>query len=206
MIRRLPRLLAALLLVAALPVLSSCYVPDEFRAEIRIARNGDFSLDYKGVLTWAPLYKEIVSGKVSGAEAQEKIELIRRDLQRDDQFTSIRSMGRGQFAVTYHRTGNFVANPGMVTFVRRNSRILSIDARPDGSVKVFVETPNMDKARPLAEAGLLVRGSLRVISNMRVVGTPNVTASYKDPDDSWSVYDWELDGTRPAYPEIDFRR
>ncbi len=206
MIRRLPRLLAALLLVAALPVLSSCYVPDEFRAEIRIARNGDFSLDYKGVLTWAPLYKEIVSGKVSGAEAQEKIELIRRDLQRDDQFTSIRSMGRGQFAVTYHRTGNFVANPGMVTFVRRNSRILSIDARPDGSVKVFVETPNMDKARPLAEAGLLVRGSLRVISNMRVVGTPNVTASYKDPDDNWSVYDWELDGTRPAYPEIDFRR
>ena len=158
------------------------------------------------MLTWAPLYKEIVSGKVSGAEAQEKIELIRRDLQRDDQFTSIRSMGRGQFAVTYHRTGNFVANPGMVTFVRRNSRILSIDARPDGSVKVFVETPNMDKARPLAEAGLLVRGSLRVISNMRVVGTPNVTASYKDPDDNWSVYDWELDGTRPAYPEIDFRR
>lgn len=205
MIGRLPRLLAVLLL-AALPVLSSCYVPDQFRAEIRIARNGDFSLDYKGVLTWAPLYKEIVAGRYSPAEAQEKIEMIRRDLKRDDQFTSIRSIGRGQFDVTYHRTGNFVANPGMVSFVRRNARILNIDARPDGTVTVFAETPNIDKARPLAEAGLLVRGSLRVISNMRVAGTPNATATYKEPDGEWTVYDWILDGTAPAYPEIVFQR
>ena len=36
MIRRLPRLLAALLLVAALPVLSSCYVPEQI---VNIAKN-----------------------------------------------------------------------------------------------------------------------------------------------------------------------
>lgn len=206
MIRRLPRLFAVLLLCLALPALSSCYVPDQFRAEIRIAKNGDYSIDYKGVLTWMPLYMDIVAGKYTQTEAQEKIEVIRRDLKRDDQFTSIRSIGRGQFDVTYRRTGNFVATPGMVSFVRRNARILNIDARKDGSITVFAETPNMDKARPMAEAGLLVRGSLRVISNMRVVGAPNANATYKDPNGEWTVYDWILDGTAPAYPEITFRR
>lgn len=206
MIRCLPRLLAALLLVAALPALASCYVPDRFRAEIRIARNGDFTLDYKGILTWAPLYMEIAAGKYSEAEAQEKIEGIRRDLKRDSQFTSIRSIGRGQFEVAYRRTGNYVANPGMVSFVRRNARILNIDARPDGTVTVFAETPNIDKARPMAEAGLLVRGSLRVISDMKVSGASNANATYKDPNGDWTVYDWSLDGTAPTYPTITFRR
>lgn len=206
MIRRLPRLFAALLLCLALPVLSSCYVPDQFRAEIRIARNGDYSIDYKGVLTWMPLYMDIVAGKYTQAGAQEKIEAIRRDLKRDDQFTSIRSIGRGQFDVAYRRTGNFVATPGMVSFVRRNARILNIDARANGSVTVFAETPNIDKARPMAEAGLLVRGSLRVISNMRVMGASNANATYKEPDGEWTVYDWILDGTAPTFPEIVFRR
>lgn len=206
---RLPRrlrLIAALLLIAALPVLSSCYVPDQFRAEIRIARNGDFSLTYDGVLTWAPLYMEIANGTLAGADAQQKIEGIRRDLARDRQFTSIRSIGRGQFAVQYRRTGNLAANPGLITFVRRNAKILNIDARPNGSVTVYAETPNIDKARPMAEAGLLVRGSLRVISDMRVADPGNPSAVYPDQTSGWTVYDWILDGTRPTYPRIVFQR
>lgn len=200
------RFLVAALLIAVLPVLSSCYVPDEFAAEIRIARNGDYSLTYNGVLTWAPLYMQIVRGEVTGDAVQDKIEAIRRDIKRDPQFTSVRSMGRGQFAVQYKRTGNYVATPGMVTFVRRNAKIFNIDARDEGSVTVYAETPNIDKARPMAEAGLLVRGTLRVISDMRVVDPGNPTAVYSDKDSDWKVYDWILDGTKPVYPQIVFHR
>ncbi len=209
MIARLPRPLRFLglaLLVAVLPLLSSCYVPDEFAAEIRVARNGDYSLTYNGVLTWAPLYMQIVRGEVSGDAAQEKIEAIRNDIKRDPQFTSVRSMGRGQFAVQYKRTGNFVATARMVTFVRRNAKIFNIDARDDGTVTIYAETPNIDKARPMAEAGLLVRGTLRVISDMRVVDPGNPSAVYSDKDSDWKVYDWILDGTKPVYPKIVFRR
>ncbi len=203
---RLLRWLGLALLAAMLPVLSSCYVPDEFAAEIRVARNGDYSLTYNGVLTWAPLYMQIVRGEVTGDAAQEKIEAIRRDIKRDPQFTSVRSMGRGQFAVQYKRTGNFVATPGMVTFVRRNAKIFNIDPRDDGSVTVYTETPNIDKARPMAEAGLLVRGTLRVISDMRVVDPGNPSAVYSDKESDWKVYDWILDGTKPVYPQIVFHR
>ena len=200
------RCLAIALLIAVLPILSSCYVPDKFNAEIRVARNGDYSLTYSGVLTWAPLYMEIARGEVTGDAIQEKIEAIRRDIKRDPQFTYVRSIGRAQFEVRYKRTGNFAATPGMVTFVRRNAKIFNIDARADGTVTVYAETPNIDKLRPMAEAGLLVRGTLRVISDMRVVNPGNPTAVYSDKDSDWTVYDWIIDGTKPVYPQIVFHR
>ncbi|MBN2751851.1 MAG: hypothetical protein JXQ84_04005 [Rhodospirillaceae bacterium] len=200
------RPLALLLVVMAAPILSSCYIPDQFRAEIRIARNGDFSITYDGILTWAQLYMDIRTGKVKGPEIQEKIEAIRRDLKRDTQFTDVRSLGAGQFAVKYRRTGNLAANSGLITFIRRNERIIDIDSRVNGRVSVVAQTPNPDKLEPLAEAGLFVRGSLRVMSNMRVIGKPDAAAIYEDTESGWTVYDWVIDGTRSIYPTIVFQR
>lgn len=200
------RLFALLLIAGCAPLLASCYVPDEFRAEIRIARNGDFSLSYEGVLTWAQLYVDAVNGKISGKELQDKIEIVRRDIKRDPQFTYVRSMGRGQFEVKYTRTGNLNVRTGYVTFVRRNANILSIDNRPNGHVVVEAQTPNMDKLQPLADAGLLVRGSLRVYSELPVVGQSNATAIYSDAASGWTAYDWVFDGTRPLFPRIEFQR
>ncbi|WP_337995573.1 hypothetical protein [Oleispirillum naphthae] len=200
------RPLALLLVLAAAPVLSSCYVPDQFRAEIRIARNGDFSLSYDGVLTWAQIYIDIRNGKLKGPEIQEKIEAVRRDLKRDTQFTEVRSLGAGQFAVKYRRTGNLAANTGMMTFIRRNARILDIISETNGRVTVAAQTPNRDKLQPLAEAGLMVRGSLRLATDMRVVAKPNATAAYEDKESGWTVYDWIIDGTKPVYPFAVFQR
>jgi len=203
---RWTRPLALLLMLASVPVLSSCYVPDEFRAEIRIARNGDFSLSYDGVLTWAQIYVDIRNGKLKGPAIQEKIEAVRRDLKRDTQFTEVRSLGAGQFAVKYRRTGNLAANTGMMTFIRRNERILDIISETNGRVTVAAQTPNQDKLKPLAEAGLMVRGSLRLATDMRVVVKPNATATYEDKESGWTVYDWIIDGTKPVYPLGVFQR
>ena len=149
---------------------------------------------------------DIRSGKIKGPEIQEKIEAVRRDLKRDTQFTDVRSMGAGQFAVKYKRTENLAANPGLITFIRRNARIIDIDSRVNGCVNIVVQVPNPDKLQPLAEAGLLVRGSLQVLSDMRVVGGHNATASYEDKNTGWTVYDWIIDGTRVFYPQITSQR
>jgi hypothetical protein len=201
---RIPAL--CFLLAAVLPLLSSCYVPDRFRAEIRIARNGDFSMTYDGVLTWAPLYMDIRDGRVKGPEIQDKIESIRKDLKRDPQFLDVRSLGAGQFAVKYKRTGNLATNTGLITFVRRNARIIDIDSRANGRVGVMAQTPNAEKFKPLADAGLTIRGSLRVMSDMRLAGPHNATAVYADKESGWTVYDWIIDGSKPVFPEIVFQR
>ncbi len=204
--RRWTRLPAVLFLLAALPLLSSCYVPDQFRAEIRLARNGDFSITYDGVLTWAPLYTDIRSGKVKGPEIQEKVESIRRDLKRDPQFTDVRSLGAGQFMVKYKRTGNLASSIGLITFIRRNARIIDIDNRANGRVAILVQTPNPEKFKLLNDAGLMIRGSLRVMSELRLAGPHNAGAVYEDKASGWTVYDWIIDGSQPVFPEIVFRR
>jgi len=163
-------------------------------------------MTYDGVLTWVKLYMDLREGKLSGDAAQDRIEIIRRDLKRDTQFTNIRSLGNGQFDVKYRRTGSLSSGTGLITFVRRNARILEIDSRPNGKVTVKASTPNIDKARYLAQAGLLVRGSLRVMTNLRLIGNHNATAVYQDPNSDWTVYDWIIDGKKPVYPFIQFRR
>jgi len=200
------RFATVFVLIAALPLISSCYIPDQFRAEIRMARNGDYSLTYDGILTWVPLYMGIRDGSIKGKEARDRIEIIRRDLKRDTQFTDVRSLGTGQFHIKYKRTGNFATKAGLITFVRRNARILDIDSRANGIVTIKAYTPNMDKARPLAEAGLLIRGSLRVMTDLPLIGKHNATAVYKDKNTGYVVYDWIFEGDRPIYPKIKFRR
>jgi len=186
------------------PLLASCYVPDQFRAEIRLAANGDYSLSYQGMLTWAPVYMKIRTGELSGAELRKKVEEVRADLKRDPQFTEIRSLGGGQFAVKYYRTGNFGSKPAFISFVRRSSQLMSLESR-DRILTVAAQTPNPEKAKPLQEAGLMIRGSLRVFSQLPVVGEPGAMAVFPDKASGWTAYDWYIDGTKPVYPKIVFR-
>ncbi|MBF0094250.1 MAG: hypothetical protein HQL34_06870, partial [Alphaproteobacteria bacterium] len=91
--------LAVVLLIAA--GLASCYVPDDFKAEIRVASNGDFAMSYEGILTWAPLYSDIKDGKLAPADIPAKIALFEEDLRRDTNFKEIKSIGKGRYQVRY---------------------------------------------------------------------------------------------------------
>ncbi len=74
---------AALVLVAAL---AACYLPNNYKSEIRIGRTGDFALAFYGELVWAPLYRDIQNGKFNSEQIPAEIELIRKDLVRDPEF------------------------------------------------------------------------------------------------------------------------
>lgn len=194
---RLGRMLLAMAL--ALPILASCYVPDDFLAEIRMARNGDFALVYRGKLTWAPLWNDIRDGKLTPKELEEKTAAIQRDLERDSFFTSVRSVGRGQFEVAYERIGNLQASR-KVSFVRRgNAEMMSIELRSDNEVHFRTRSDPRVTPQDMADRGLTHRGRLRVVTNLPVLlhnahemrqGLPGY------PD--YVIYDWTITAsTRP---------
>ena len=39
---------------------ASCFVPDDYQCEIRVTRDGSYGITFIGVLTYAPLYGQIV--------------------------------------------------------------------------------------------------------------------------------------------------
>ncbi|MFA7429447.1 MAG: hypothetical protein WCZ23_04770 [Rhodospirillaceae bacterium] len=202
---RFVRLLRAFVILAlAVPALASCYVPDDFLAEIRLARNGDYAMIFKGKLTWAPLWADIRSDKLTPEEVAEKIAQIQSDLQRDTHFKSVESLGRGQFAVEYERTGRFTGTR-KVTFVRRSAEILSMELRTTGEIHIRTRNdPKLDMQNQLAANGLNNRGRLRVITNTAVVlHNAQGTAEGGLPGfPDYTIYDWTITSSTKPMPML----
>ncbi|SDG92914.1 hypothetical protein [Roseospirillum parvum] len=187
----LKRLAAALLLVGGL---NSCYLPDDYLAEIRLNWSGGYGLIYKGILTWVPLYADIIDGKLSAAEASEKVAQIRDDLARDSHFKSIESLGRGQFRVYYEREG--ILGPSeQVSFVRRNALILSLISKEDGTLEVRANTIPAERLSDLDRLDLSTIGRFRVTTNAQVIKhNAPVAGPYPQGYPGFYVFDWHLTG------------
>jgi hypothetical protein len=181
-----------------LPLAASCYVPDDFLAEIRLSRSGDYAIVFKGKLTWAPLVAEIRDGTLTAQDIQEKQEILRRDLARDSSFRQIRSLGNGTFEVFYERLGRFTGTR-KVTFIRRSVEILSLEARTDGTLHMRGAGANGRDPRELLSIGLNPQGRLRVITDIPVLKQNAQTVSQDVPGyPRYRVYDWAVTLTSPT--------
>ncbi|SIS42490.1 hypothetical protein [Insolitispirillum peregrinum] len=195
------RLLAIVTLLFGTLLLTSCYVPNDFVAEIRLARTGDYALTYKGTLTWAPLYKDIREGKLSSSEIAEREKGIINDLKRDSSFKEITPLGSGTFRVRYETSGKFTGTQA-VTFVRRNSALLTVEIKPDGTVHIWCsQDPKLRDPTQLESLGLRTQGRLRVVTDLPVLKhnafkVSDGPANYP----AFKVYDWSINSVRTPKP------
>jgi len=194
-LRGLARVLTLLLV---LPLAASCYVPDDFLAEIRLAANGDYALVYKGTLIWAPLVAEIRDGGLSAEEVREKQDVILRDLKRDSHFRQIEPLGNGRFKVFYERLGRFTGTR-KVAFVRRSAEILGMETRTDGTIHIRGGGTNGRDPEELLKMRINPRGRLRLITNVPAVqqNAQQVTQGVPGYPD-YRVYDWALSISSPT--------
>lgn len=200
-LRPLKRLYGVLLLLLITPLLTSCYVPNDFIAEIRLSRAGDYALIYKGNLTWAPLYKDIRQGLLTQSEIADKEAVLVRDLKRDSSFTEVTPLGSGTFHVTYQREGHFTGTES-VTFVRRSAALLMMDLKPDGTVRILAtQDPKLQNPKQLEDLGLRTQGRLRVITDLPVLKTnaPRVRQGLPNYPD-YKIYDWVINSVRTPKP------
>ncbi len=127
-------------------LLNGCYMPDNFKSELRISKTGDFVLTYVGDLVWVPLYSAILAGEQDPSkrlpedEIKKRVDAVARDLERDRAkvyppgtdlsatptagYSEIINLGKGRFFVKYERRDR-LGIPDLATFVRRNNIIIS---------------------------------------------------------------------------------
>ena len=166
MMTRYTRLAAAG--IGLLFVLSSCYLPAEFRSDIHISRNGEYRISYHGNLVHAGLLSTLADGELDTDDEAEKVAAIERDLARDPAFAKVKYLGRATFAVTYDRRGN-IYHHRYFTFVRQNSLILSIAYVEDNAeITVAGGAVPSSHHQQLTELGYQVRGELRITTDMDV--------------------------------------
>ncbi len=195
--RGVPRILAAVLLL--LPLVASCYVPDDFLVEIRVNRAGDFGLTYKGTLTWAPLWRDIRRGELTEAEIAEKVDNVRNDLVRYPGFGRVEHEGAGRFRVFYQTTGH-VQGEESYYFLRSNARVFAIISRDDGLMVVRTHALTEQNKADMLAVGLDTRGKMRVVTN-RPVLQHNASAT-QEAGNGFTYYDWVVESVTQDAPRI----
>jgi hypothetical protein len=184
--------------LAALLLLSSCYIPDKFRSELRLSKYGDYSLTYKGDLMYAPILDDYRKNKVKPEDEAERQENIRRDLSRDIAFRKIESKGKGRFSVEYERVGR-LEKVQLTSLIRRDARMLSMRSKENGAIFIKANAMKPSDAQILADLGLNMEGEFRITTDANVV---KHNATVVKPFGTAKVYIWKIENALSAMPEL----
>ena len=178
---------------ATLLVLNSCFVPEQYEAEIRFTKLGAYGISYEGVLTQAPFFSELARGNIkdTAPDAAESIKGYTAQLKRDSSFKEVRSIGRGRFQVRYLREGNFRGDHQMVTFVSRQAPIFRLRTFDDGRISIAGSGAGRQYAPKLTEVGLNTQGLFRVVTDAEVV-EHNAQFVRQAPTPGYTMYDWRI--------------
>ncbi len=98
--------IAVVALVGAL--LSGCYMPIRFDAEIEITRTGYYSVIFDGYLVSIPLFRGLREGTIPSLEEKEKVAYTLKDFKRDSAVKEVKYFRQGRFKVNWQRSGDLL--------------------------------------------------------------------------------------------------
>lgn len=195
----LKRMRSALLL-AALLVLSGCYLPASFDADLELSRTGHYKMSFDGFIVETGLYKEIRENTIDKAKIQEKVAVVLRDFKRDSSTKSVSHFGKGAFKVVWSKSGDIIRSRE-VTFFRRNENMLSISYNKNtgriGLAGRYIQKKDGDRIQAM---GLDVRGVIRIKTDAKVL-SHNAQKTYKEG--AVTVYGWELKSVYDRAPKME---
>jgi hypothetical protein len=184
--------------LAAVFLLSSCYIPDKFKSELRLSRYGDYALSFKGDLLWAPILDDYRKGKVTIENEQEKLDNIRKDLIRDIAVRKMESRGKGRFAVEYDRAGR-LQKVQLIALLRRDARLLAMRSMENGVIVIHANAMKPSDAQIMAEMGLTMEGEFRITTDGNVL---EHNATEVRPFGTSRVYIWKIENPLSPMPHL----
>lgn len=196
-------LLRYLLPVLAAIVVSGCYLPVRFDAEIEISRRGYYEFFFDGYIAKVQLFDGLNKGEITREEEMKQVELLRTDFTRDSSTKEFKYFKRGHFHVNWEKKGDLL-KAKTVTFFRRNENMVGISYNSEtGRVQVSGRSIARKARRQLSDMGLSMTGQLRVITDTNVIAhnatkvknMPNRGARYK-------MYIWEINSIFEKTPSI----
>lgn len=178
-------------------VLSGCYLPMDFKADLRITATGNYNFQYQGMLVHVPLLEKISKKELSREGLTKYVAAVERDLRRDRAFEDVQYVDNGAFRVRYKKVGNILQEKTF-TFVRQNARLLSLARHSNGTISITGDKPNTEIAQDLEQSGIVMRGTLRIQTEAQVVrqNADNVLSA------AAPVYVWNIDGLKKPSPAL----
>ena len=185
--------------LALLVLLTGCYLPARFAAEIEISRNGFYKMDFEGFVVEAYFYRDLQDGKLTQKQVNDKIEAILGDFERDGATKDASYFGQGAFKVKWVKSGDLLRSR-MVTFVRRNEEMLSLTYLKDkGVIRVRGRALSKEQKDRLAQMGLNMQGELKVTTDAEVI---DHNATKVEKNGGVGVYTWTIQSIFDKTPQM----
>jgi len=186
-----------ILLALFVGAISGCYLPTDFKADLRIKADGNYNFQYQGMLVYVPLLDKIDKNELSRDALTKYVTAVEQDLQRDRNFTEVQYVDNAAFRVRYKKFGNILQEKTF-NFVRQNARLLSLARHPNGTISITGDKPNTQIADELAKRGIVMRGTLRIQTEAQVVkhnADEVLTAAAP-------VHVWNIEGLKKPSPAM----
>jgi hypothetical protein len=186
-----------ILLALFVGAISGCYLPTDFKADLRIKADGNYNFQYQGMLVYVPLLDKIDKNELSRDALTKYVTAVEQDLQRDRNFTEVQYVDKAAFRVRYKKFGNILQEKTF-NFVRQNARLLSLARHPNGTISITGDKPNTQIADELAKRGIVMRGTLRIQTEAQVVkhnADEVLTAAAP-------VHVWNIEGLKKPSPAM----
>lgn len=187
-----------LMVLALTFALSSCYIPDKFKGELRLSKYGDYALNYEGDLIWAPILHEYAQGNITPENEEEKNNNIYKDLVRDPAIHDLKRVGKGRFHVKYERIGR-LKKVQLTSLLRRDARLISLKANEDGTIIIDANSVKASDAQRMAELGIGMAGEFRITTDANVLrhNATDVRQFGKS-----KVYVWKIENALSQTPTL----
>ncbi|HEC14529.1 MAG TPA: hypothetical protein ENI72_02115 [Rhodospirillales bacterium] len=150
-------------------LLSGCYLPVRFDAEIEVTRNGLYDIAFDGYLVDIPIYDGLNKKKLTPKQEKAKVALLVKDFKRDSAVKEFAYYKKGYFRVKWEKNGNILRS-NFITFFRRNENFISIKYLKTKGIVMVAGTPvGKTKAKQLTAIGLGMKGQLRLKTGLPII-------------------------------------
>ncbi len=196
-------LMLAVLVTVTGVVLSGCYMPVRFDAEMEVTREGYYSIIFDGYLAKVPLYDDLRQKKITRTEEKEKAELYLKDLTRDSSMSNVSYIKQGIYAAHWETDGDILQDK-FITFIRRNENMMSLRyVKKDGKVFLSGATIGAKQKQQLADIGLDMVGELRLITDAKVIGhNAAVVKDWPSRGPRFQMYIWNFANIFSPVPNL----
>lgn len=182
-------------------LLTGCYFPGSFDAEIEISRNGLYKMSFDGYIVELNHYRDLASGKIKPGDKRDKErqETVLRDFNRDSRTKSSSYYQQGAYQVNWSMGGDLLKTT-QIMFLRRNSNMFSIIYDKDEFTMTvrgkFVSKKDKDRLEAL---GITMQGVLRIKTDARVLSHNANLVTKQGPV---TIYGWRINNLRDPAPKL----
>lgn len=183
-------------------VLTGCFLPARFDAEIEISRNGFYKMEFEGFIVEVLMYRELRDKKLDADAERKKADNFLANIRRSKATKEASYFRQGAFKVKWARSGDLLRTP-MVNFYRRGEDMLSIRYRKDtGEISVSGKSISKTNRARVSELGIGMEGELRVKTDARVL-THNATSVATAG--GVTTYTWKIETIFAPTPRMTLR-